>query len=199
MMTCRHVVDRSQDLAIHDLRTDEFLPIGRATFDPSTRPLDLAVFDSPLRRDTTPIPFAESPAVMTGSESWAAGYLVKSPIEYSIESAFLAGRVSSVLLGMQTPHGSAEVVVPFPVIEGFSGTPLMIQKGDAVGLAGVCHGSRQQRAVAEDVTDIDEDGVRREEVTYRVVEFGLAFHVNAVAGFLNRVGMGATTLNWAGF
>lgn len=132
-----------------------------------------------------------------GTNAWAAGYFTGSPIKYEIEPAFLSGRVSSVLTAPQTPHGAPEIVLPFAVIEGFSGTPLMIEQGDRVGLAGVCHGTRQQRAVAEQITEIDESGQQRTEVAYRVVEFGLALHVNAVAEFLQRVGI--RTLNWAGF
>lgn len=197
MMTCRHVVDQPVELAVHDLKTDEFLPVPAPVLDPSERPLDLAVFESPLNRRTAPIAFTNSETVRMGSAAWAAGYFTRSPVEYQIEPAYLSGRVSSVMTGIQTHHGAAEVVLPFPIIEGFSGTPLMIEPGEAAGLAGVCHGSRQQRTVAEQVIEVEEDEQKRSETTYRVVEFGLAFHVNSVAGFLHRVGV--ETLNWAGF
>jgi hypothetical protein len=197
MMTCRHVVERPVELAVHDLKTDEFFPVPAPVLDPSERPLDLAVFESPLSRETPPIGFTYSETVRMGSPAWAAGYFTRSPIRYEIEPAFLSGRASSVMTGLQTQHGAAEIVLPFPIIEGFSGTPLMIDQGERAGLAGVCHGSRQQRAVAEEVIEVEEDGQKRSQVTYRVVEFGLAFHVNSVAEFLRRVGI--ETLNWAGF
>lgn len=197
MMTCRHVVDQPGELAIHDLKTDEFLRVPAPVIDPSERPLDLAVFESPLNRQTPPIGFTHSETVRMGSTAWAAGYFTRSSIEYQIEPAFMSGRVSSVTTCLQTHHGAAEVALPFPIIEGFSGTPLMIERGEAAGLAGVCHGSRQQRAVAERVIEVEEDEQKRSEITYRVVEFGLAFHVNSVAGFLRRVGI--ETLSFAGF
>jgi len=197
MMTCRHVVDQAVDLAVHDLATDEFLPLPAPTLDPAKRPLDLAVFESPLKRETPPMKFTLSETVRMGSSVWAAGYFTTSPVAYEIEPAFLSGRVSSVLMGVQTHHGGAELVLPFPVLEGFSGTPLMIDGGPTPGVAGVCHGSRQQRAVAEQVVEITEGDEERKEITYRVVEFGLAFHVNSVAGFLGRVGV--KNLAFAGF
>lgn len=197
MMSCCHVVDRDCDLAVHDLATDEFLPLGPITTDTQPRPLDLATFESPLTRKTPPMAFTSSETVRMGSPAWAAGYFSLSPIAYEIQPAFQSGRVASVLLGAQTPHGAAELVLPFPVIEGFSGTPLMIEQGSNTGVAGVCHGSRQQRAVAEQVIDVMDEDRTRTEITYRVVEFGLAFHVNPVAGFLTRVGI--TELAYAGF
>lgn len=199
MMTCRHVVDQDESvtLALHDLKTDEFLEFSRPTYDPSDRPMDLAIFASPLKRETPTVPFTRSETVRMGSSAWAAGYFRTSPIEYGLEPAFLSGRVSSVLTGLQTVHGGGELVLPFPIIEGFSGTPLMIEGNGTAGLAGVCHGSRQQRTVAEQVIDVERDGEKRSETTYRVVEFGLAFHVNAVAGFLRRVGI--EKLAFAGF
>jgi hypothetical protein len=197
MMSCRHVVDQPIDLAVHDLGTDEFFPIGAPTLDPSERALDLAVFESPLKRDTPPVAFTPSETVRMGSHSWAAGYFTTSPIAYQIEPALLSGRVSSVLIGMQTRHGASELVLPFPIIEGFSGTPLMIETRRDGRARWRMPRQPQQRTVAEQVVDVTEGEQKRSEITYRVVEFGLAFHVNPVAGFLKRVGI--ENLTAAGF
>lgn len=204
LLSCHHVLGNGgRAIGIHDLRADETEPVGEVRRDRDRRPMDLALIENPLERQIDPLPFVQGHVVRPGSNVFAYGYFTKSPVAYETEGAFMGGQVTGVLYGASTAHGRTEIVVPFPIIEGLSGTALLLAGTDpeattgAAGVTGVCHGSRQQRVVAEQYVEIRDGAEGRAETTYRVVEFGLAFHVQAVAGFLGRLGV--NDLRWAGY
>lgn len=160
--------------------------------------LDLALIPDPFEREVEPVPVTTSEAVSPGSTVFAYGWFSRSPVKYHIEGAFLSGNVFGVNLGSQTDSGHPDVVLPFPVIEGMSGAPLFLARAEGIGVVGVCYGSRQQRAVASEVIDVREDGKEDySETTWRIVELGLALHINAVARFLSESGI--KDLRWSGF
>lgn len=199
MMSCRHVIDVQGDVAVHDTRTDEFLPVRQVLTDDTPPMRDLAVFECLADRALPLIGFTQSSTVRMGTSAWASGYISLSPIEYRVRPAFFSGRVTSVLLAQQSEAQRAEVVLPFAVVEGLSGTPLMIDSADGKmsGIAGVCCASRQQRTVAQEITDTTKGGEEYSETLWRVVELGSALHVQEVGGFLSSVGH--QTLTAAGF
>lgn len=138
LLTCRHVLDQAgKTFAVHDTRTDEFFPLEEAIFDPSDRPLDLALVESPLTRHIPAIPTVTSEVVRPGISVFAYGYFSVSPVKYEIDGALLGGQVTGLHHGIQTAHGGAEVILPFAVVEGLSGAPLHIDGQSSMAITNV--------------------------------------------------------------
>ncbi len=195
LLTCAHVADGPPGtVAIHDTLTDEIALIENVRLDPDQRGLDLALIDSPLERDLEPLIVVPSEVVRPGTETWTYGYFSTNPTKYEIQAGYFGGRVTTVQTGAETSHGSPDIVLQYPVVEGMSGAPLIVQSGESEGqtrlggVTGVCYASRAQRVVAQEVTDVVQGSDTRSETLWRVVEFGLAHHINPVAEFLARVG-----------
>jgi hypothetical protein len=198
LLTCRHVIERNERVAVQNLITDEVTEVEAVRYDPDGR-IDLALIECPFEQHPPTLPVVPTGVVRPGTNVWTYGYYQRSYSPYVIDGAFYGGRVASVHHASQTERGSSEILLPFPIVEGTSGAPLLVEPGQAAGPAttpgftGVCYGSRQQRVVAQEVADVQEGEVSRSETLYRVVEFGLAFHIQAVGGFLARVGVNELT------
>jgi hypothetical protein len=76
--------------------------------------------------------------------------------------------------------------VSFPIVEGLSGSPLRTaHHGSKV--VGVCFGSEAQRVVASEVLEYEDREVKLKETVNRIVEFGLAYRVEEILGFLAEI------------
>jgi hypothetical protein len=85
-------------------------------------------------------------------------------------------------------NGFERIVLPFPVIEGLSGSPLLMTYNGAK-VAGVCFGSESSRVRAYEQSTVVRDGEVQIERTERIVEFGLAYPSGLVAQWLEDAGV----------
>jgi hypothetical protein len=185
LVTCRHVVDRegSPRVGVYDFDgAGEFRPVHSWRADPGG--LDLAYMPSVLpspRADFYPLLIPE--AVWDGADHVVYGFYMVSG---QLQRGYFHGRLVST--GGVRPSDDPQVLsLPFPVIEGLSGTPVMTQhRGHK--LLGVCFGSRSHRVNAYELTEVQEGETRFREETWRLFEYGLAYHAREVIAFLERIG-----------
>lgn len=211
LLTCRHVVDvdreRLPHVTLHDNLTGYKIHAKEIRF-PEAEDLDLAFLPGlvpkanrtffPLLPVHPPTVFAASLVFTWGFYRVRAGRWPSEPPPHPgpVEQGFFSGRLVSL---NKTESGRGYLTLPFPVLEGMSGCPILIEQ-NGPKVVGVGFGSRQTRVAAYEVKEYEEERtetgkggerverIEREERIDRVVEFGHAYHGAEVLRFLEDVG-----------
>jgi hypothetical protein len=192
-LTCRHVVDQvDQDGAVRPTGVIDMampgapvIPVQNPVF-PSDVGIDLAFLPNAVRRDKPEyLPLMPADTILMGEEVMTFGYYSMSGL-LPVDFGLFSGRVVSV---KNAKDGPARLTLPFPVIEGMSGSPIYTYN-NGTKVVGVCFGSESQRIAASEVVDVTEGEEHYRETVNRVVEFGLAHHPRVVIDFLSEATTG---------
>jgi hypothetical protein len=104
------------------------------------------------------------------------------------DEPFSVGSFHGPAVSVPIQQGHQRIRLPYPVIEGCSGSPLLTYHNGTKAV-GVAYGSESQRVLAYKVVDVQEGETRYRETVHRIVEFGLAYHASAVIWFLASLGV----------
>jgi len=190
LLTCRHVVDVAAglELGIFDHRTQALVRIERRRilFPAHPEGLDLAILPPLPGGSPTGFPFLTPKLLNTGEDVFTFGFYSPSGLAEHRKMGYFKGALTSVDGTEPLPS----LTLPFPVVEGLSGAPVLVQHY-GVKAVGVCHGSEAQRVLASEVVDYRDDRGEVRETVHRVIEFGLAYHGIVAARFLRAAGVNA--------
>ncbi len=187
VVTCRHVLDGRTDLTglyIHDNKTEWRIGLKEVIY-PSDPDLDLAFIPNALGKPLRPaLPILPPKSLAAGVEVFAFGsFQIKGG---PIEQGYFSGRIVNLTKSGDEPP-TWSVTLPFPVIEGMSGSPILAEcNGPKV--VGVARGNRETRVLASEIVEYSDDKERYRETVNRIVEFGLAYHCHALVQFLSEIG-----------
>jgi hypothetical protein len=190
LVTCRHVVDIAdgdgQPIPTAIMDGDRLVPIVNPVF--AALEWDMAFLPAGLGREHAHY-FPILPLVMglIGRDVYSVGYYSASG---QIQRGYFAGRVvswrgaegGSNLVPFAGPE-PLELVLPYPVIEGLSGAPV-ITDHNGPKVVGMCRGSESQRILAQEVIDAQDGTSHYRETLQRIVEFGVAYESSALGTFL---------------
>ncbi len=110
---------------------------------------------------------------------------------YSGEQQFEVGSFKGTVVAVARQGGFQRLRLPYPVIEGCSGSPL-ITFHNGTKAVGMAFGSESQRVQAYEVVDVHDGETRYRETVHRIVEFGLAYHPSTIIAFLQSIGIDPT-------
>lgn len=198
ILTAKHVVDvdlsTSGDyLAIANEDDGSFVPLQKPMY-PEDAGLDIAFI--PRAMPMTPpryFPILTPSRLTVGEDIYSFGFFALGGQIQEVEHGYFSGRIVSVS-GDSSAHGGSTIVLPYPVIEGMSGCPLLTYH-NGVKLVGLAFGNRSSRILAAEVLDYEDSDTRLRETIHRIVEFGLAYHAEAIVRFLGRVASGQFTVS----
>jgi Trypsin-like peptidase domain len=191
LLTCRHVVDVSipsgQSLAVWDSALSQFVLVDDPPrFSADTR-VDMAylpaVFGS-RRHEFFPVITPSVP--LTGQKVYTFGYFAIGGGVADVEQGYFSGHVVNFRPDV-TEGAIASMTLPFPILEGMSGSPILTYH-NGPKLLGVATGNRTSRILASEVMEYQDPSRQFKETVNRIVEFGVAYQPFAVATFLSEVG-----------
>jgi hypothetical protein len=178
LITCRHVVSKPDArLAVIDrLGSLRVLPIKEVVY-PKDDALDLAFLPRALDRPSKRFPLLPAPNFLVGASIHTYGFYSQSGRVDALYDGYFAGNV----VRFYTDNYS-RAVLSFPVIEGLSGSPVMLYH-NGTKATGICYGSEQQRVLAAEIVDSQDGDAHYRETVNRVVEFGLALRSEVIMSF----------------
>jgi hypothetical protein len=198
VVTCRHVVDRAGPrgeelrIGIWDGIVDRMHHVQpmTAAYWPG---LDLAVlpraFGSRWRGDYLSLLASDVPQVGAPVVAWGSYSTYSQDLSRLRDGYFEGAIVSREPPGdLGAANAFERIILPFPVIEGLSGSPLLMTYNGAK-VAGVCFGSESSHVQAYESSTLVRDGRVQSERTERIVEFGLAYPSGLVAKWLEDAGV----------
>jgi hypothetical protein len=190
LLTCRHVVDIGPEacdkvIAVLDDRTKALQEISQIMY-PSQSELDLAFLPNALESNKKEyFPMLNPPRLTIGEEVYSFGFYAFGGQHERLVQGYFSGRIVNIY--QDTDKLKAHIVVlPYPVIEGMSGSPVLTYH-NGPKVVGICCGSQQQRIVASEVLEYRDTEHEYKETVNRVVEFGLAYHSDCIIDFLNSI------------
>jgi hypothetical protein len=185
LLTCRHVaaIEHSENefLAVLDNERDVLVPIEDQSIVRS------AVADIALIRNALGHPKSEFFPLLTprrlsiGADIYTFGYFCIGG-QGEPERGYFGGKVVNISGNAQT----ASLTLPFPVLEGMSGSPVLIYH-NGVKVVGLATGNRSSRILASETVAYDDKDTSYRETVNRIVEFGTAHHVVAITSFLDSI------------
>lgn len=184
LLTCRHVVSvlEGTRLGVLDQEFGRVIPISSIQF-PEDKNLDLALLPGALGRQSSYYPLLTPGALLVGSEVHTYGFYSHGAGWAGLTDGYFAGRV----VGFRT-KGPVTMMLPFPVIEGLSGSPVATFHNGTKAV-GICFGSESQRVLASEILEFKKGNREVRETTNRVVEFGLAYRVEVIQSFCTALGV----------
>lgn len=188
LLTCRHVAEAAEvgELAVHHNLTGWKLHIAEVRTS-AHKNLDLAYLPSALGKTPTSfIPILPPPAALVGTPVYSYGFFKPAGANQEVEQGFFSGTVVN-LLNDPGAHDFWTLTLPYPVIEGMSGSAV-ITNVNGPKLVGVAYGNQGSRILASEVLEYEDEKTKVREEIHRIVEFGLAYHCDAVLRFLQEVG-----------
>ena len=198
ILTARHIVDvelaaSGDHLAIEDEEAGSFSQLAQPVYPDDPR-IDLAFVPGAMPR-TPPRYFPIlTPSVLTiGEDIYSFGFFTVGGRLEDVEQGYFSGRVVNSSSSVD-PYGAPTIVLPYPVLEGMSGSPVLTYH-NGVKLVGLAFGNRSSRILASEILDYEDSGTRLRETVHRIVEFGIAYHADALVRFLGRVASGAFTVS----
>jgi hypothetical protein len=178
LITCRHVVSKPDaKLAVIDRLGDLRVLLIEDVIYPKDDALDLAFLPRALDRASKRFPLLPAQEFRVGESIHTYGFYSQSGRVDALYDGYFAGNV----VRFYTDNYS-RAVLSFPVIEGLSGSPVMVYH-NGTKAAGICYGSEQQRVLAAEIVDSHDGDVHYRETVNRVVEFGLALRSEVIASF----------------
>jgi Trypsin-like peptidase domain len=194
LVTCRHVVDivgdDEQPIPISIMDGDRLVPTVTPVYlaDPEW---DIAFLPSALGRGYPHyFPILSVRHGLVGRDVYSVGYYTAAG---QIQRGYFAGRVVS-WRGSKTGSNLVdfasgdllELVLPYAIIEGLSGAPVLIYENGAK-VVGMCRGSESQRVLAQEVIETRDGSSHYRETLHRIVEFGIAYDSSVLGSFLTGV------------
>lgn len=193
-LTCLHVVNRvnGEDVPIRvgiiDGQRRRVYPVQEHFSKPPEDELDLAYIPRTIDRDTPCyLPFLAPAEVLMGIETNLIGY-------YEGPEHFEVGSFTGTAVSAPTVGKNRQLRLPYAVIEGFSGSPVMTYHNGTKAI-GVAFGGESQRVQAYEVVDVRDGESHYRETVHRIVEYGLAYHASVVIGFLLSLGVLEVTVS----
>ena len=98
----------------------------------------------------------------------------------SVESGYFGGKIVNFF---QNTDRQALFTLPYPVIEGMSGSPFMTYH-TGLKVVGIATGNRSTRILAAETFEYKDERLEFKETVNRIVEFGTAMHCAAIQHFL---------------
>jgi hypothetical protein len=197
LVTCRHVIERYDNdqkllpVGVWDDRRSRLFPVRRVE-SADWGGLDLAVIPSAFGDEPTGdyFPVLDPDRLQIGDDVFTWGYYATDPRQLNrIRDGFFRGSLVSLEPGSaavkETPY--ERLVLPYPVIEGLSGSPVLTYHNGAK-VVGVCFASEALGVQAYEVTEVREGGIERREELRRIVEFGLAYPPGLLIDWLQDAG-----------
>lgn len=182
LVTCRHVVDIALEpgtvLGVYDGASRRVHPLTKITY-PDDPQLDLALLPDALPNRTGAFPLLDHDEAYMGTHVQVVGYV---PYEGGVELANFQG---AVVRADDPAKSQSHFALPFAAVEGLSGSPVIVSGMGGPIIGGVVYGSEQQRVLAAEVIDVEDDQVRYRETTNRIVEFGRAYSLTVLRSFLD--------------
>jgi hypothetical protein len=196
-LTCKHVVDLemqpAQHLGIYDNEEKCYKRITEVIRFSQNNHIDLAYIPNALQRAKNHyLPILQPNKILIGEDCYTFGHYTVIGDDLDVHRGYFSGKIINIF-NDKSKGGLGSLALPFPVIEGLSGSPLLTYHS-GVKLVGVCHGNQAHRKIISEVIEY-EDATRlfRESVN-RIVEFGLAFHPLVIIGFLAELGIAGFTI-----
>jgi hypothetical protein len=128
------------------------------------------------------IPILSPSLLKIGEDAYTFGFFSIGANQESIEQGYFAGRIIN-FFDYQESDGRARLTLPFPILEGMSGSPVLTYH-NGPKVIGIGIGNRQTRILASEVVEFREGDVQLKESVNRIVEFGVAHHPTAIVKFL---------------
>jgi hypothetical protein len=196
-VTCRHVIERCDEderllpIGVWDDRRSRLFPVRRGET-PDWPDLDLAVIPRAFGDEPTGdyFPMLDPDRLEIGEDIFTWGYYATNPRHLDrVRHGFFRGSLVSLEPGSAAVKETAyeRLVLPFPVIEGLSGSPVLTYH-NGVKVVGVCFASEAHRVQAYEVTEVKEGNIKRREELRRIVEFGLAYPPRLLIDWLQDAG-----------
>ena len=172
-------LDEGEQLSVYDADSESFIPIHKRVF-PETDSLDLAFLPSALGPDkTTFFQILQSHQAVVGAEVFTHGFFKLDTTDTEIHQGYFSG----CIVNIGQPHGHISFSLPFPILEGMSGSPVLAED-NGPKLIGVAHGNSQSRILQSEVVEYRDERETLRETINRIVEFGQAYHVSTITAFL---------------
>ena len=189
LLTCRHVVASPPAaggrLVLADCNgTVVRDPIGEIRCMDSEQ-LDLAfIAGNAGRADRAFLPILTPSALLVGEGVFSHGFYEPVGREAAgIRTGYFSGKI----IGFTTERGGPSLTLPYAVLEGMSGSPVMTyHNGHKV--VGVGYGNNASRILAHEVHEVEDGTNTFKETIHRIVEFGAAYHAGTIVAFLDAIG-----------
>lgn len=191
LLTCRHVVDiqlpEGQSIAVLDEENSQFA-LTKPPIYPANKAIDLAYLPTALGRAKADFFPILTPTVLTiGFDIYTFGFFAIGGAASTIEAGYFAGKIVNFFNPDVSPAG-ASITLPFPVIEGMSGSPVLTYH-NGPKLVGIAIGNRSSRILASEVVEYKDERIEFRESVNRIVEYGVAYHCTVIAQFLANAGV----------
>lgn len=183
LLTCRHVIEGQErsELGVYDFVEKQLRRVHNWLPDPANH-LDLVYMPNALPAPRQAFyPIMDPGAIWDGAELFTYGFY---RVGEELQRGHFRGHLVST--GAIRKAGPQILSLPFPVIEGISGSAVITQhRGHK--LIGVCFGSQSQRVRAYEIIDQLDGATQYKETAWRVVEYGQAYHAAELVAFADRL------------
>lgn len=188
MLTCRHVVAEAHTngtpLGIVTA-TGQITEVNEIRF-PADASIDVAYIPGPNQHsEGAYFPLLPPKSLLIGEDVHTFGYFAIAGDQSNVEQGYFSGKL--VNIASQTSIGPHTITLPFPILEGMSGSPVLTYH-NGTKLVGIAHGNRQTRVLSSEVLDYADSDTQYRETINRIVEFGLGYHVATIASVLAETG-----------
>ncbi len=179
LLTCKHVIavsaqDAVPSFGIVDSHGRVVARVGNIIV---SGDLDLAFLPDAIRPSPTPfIPLLTPEELLIGKSVYSFGFYSMSAPAVGIQQGYFAGSIVNFV--------EHSVVLPFTVLEGMSGSPILTYH-NGPKLVGICYGNVSSRILAAEVVEVEDPGRQYKETIQRIVEFGRAYHCATISKFLS--------------
>lgn len=176
-LTCRHVVDvklsDGEYLAVFDEEQKRLVRIGEIKF-PSDTSLDIAYIPNALQSPKEEyIPFLNPIDLRVGEDVYVFGYFNEHENHITTQDAYFGGKIVNFTYAPNSQH--AALSLPFAVIEGMSGSPILTYH-NGVKIVGMAIASKSARVVASEAIEYEDERLKYKETVNRIMEFGVGYH-----------------------
>jgi hypothetical protein len=187
LLTCRHVIDiqlkDNERIAVFDSEAGRLVTISNIIF-PSNNRIDLAFIPNAFQRTKPEFFPILSPAILKIGESvYSFGFFAIGGGSAEIEQGYFSGDIVNFF---QSEANTNSFVLPFPIIEGMSGSPVLTYH-NGPKVVGLAYGNRSSRILASEIFEYKDTHKEFKETVHRIVEFGVAYHCATIIEFLTEV------------
>lgn len=188
-LTCFHVLDQmletNEYIAILDFETSKFIRVENFKYD---KKLDIALLINPLKKNCIRyLPIIDPIRLMIGEDVFTYGYYSNPLTNDEVVDGYFKGNIVSFSFCDLVNRNQCSVL-SFPIIEGLSGSPLLTFH-NGVKVVGLNVGNLQHNIQQSNIIEYKNGKTHIQEVTSRIVEFGLSLHPSLIIDFLYNQGI----------
>jgi hypothetical protein len=192
LLTCRHVVNvpipDGHAIAVYDPAVSAFARIDCAPVLAKQPEIDMAFLPNALGRPQEQFfPILTPKVLKIGESVYSFGFFSIGGGLANIEQGYFGGQIIN-FFGHGPDESQASFMVPFPILEGMSGSPVLTYH-NGPKLVGLAIGNRSSRILASEILEYEDDKTEFKETVNRIVEFGIAYHPAAILHFLTLAGI----------